>query len=205
MAKDLLVELLADLQASTPRMEGHIPDGLPYINIDLNQRLIKLTSDFDPLLIAGDHFATRIWFCCDRFFDTVDLEQMSIAILYKNASGNYRIAPVYVIESKEENGNYKLYFSWEINGEAAIKEGTLDFAIRFFSVDPTTHNVLFSLNTATCSARVGKGIGNPTGTDANFGYPASDIETILDKMGTLEKLLDEQSINWYDLEPEEEE
>lgn len=206
MANDLLVELLKEMQASTPRMDGHIPDGLPYINIDLNQRLIQLTADFDPLLIVGDHYASRVWFCCDRFFDTVDLNDMAIAIIYKNAAGNYRIAPVYVMETREENGLSKLYFSWEINGEAAIQAGKLEFAIRFFSVNPATGQLLFSLNTETCIANVGTGLGHPdTENDKNYGYPADDVSNILAQLSQLHSLLQTQSINWWDLEPEQQE
>ena len=39
-----LYDLLAEMQATTPRMEGEPENSRPYIDIDLNQRLIKLTS-----------------------------------------------------------------------------------------------------------------------------------------------------------------
>lgn len=146
MANALLVELLKDIQASTPRLEDD-PEGRPYINIDLDQRLIQLTSDFDPLLIVGDHYASRIWFCCDRWYDRVDLYDMTIAVLYKNSLGKFRLAPVQVVEAKEIDGVPKLLFAWEINGEAAPKAGEVQFAVRFFSVNPATNEIIFSLNT----------------------------------------------------------
>lgn len=206
MANDLLVELLKDIQATTPRMDGHIPDGLPYIEIDLDRRLIKLTSDFDPLLIVGDHYASRIWFKCARHFDTVDLYDMTVAILYKNAAGNYRIAPVHVMETAEEDGISYIYFSWEINGEAAVQAGKIEFAVRFFSIDPVTNRMLFSLNTETCVGTVGTGLGHPSSeNDKNYGYPSSDVEDILSQIDILKQMLDDQSIQWWDLEPEKEE
>ena len=203
--KIFLTQLLKEMQATTPRMESESPEGLPRIDINLNLRLIKLTSDFDPLLIAGDNYDSRVWFTCDRFFDTVDLYDMSIAIIYKNQLGNYRIAPVYVINKITENGVPRLEFSWEINGEAAIKGGDLPFAIKFFSVDPLTNELLFSLNTETCVAHVGEGIGKPGESDKDYGQPADNMTSLLSKMRELEVLLSEQSIHWWDLEPEEEE
>ena len=201
-----LYDLLAEMQATTPRMEGEPESSRPYIEIDLNQRLIKLTSDFDPLLIVGDHYASRIWFCCDRFFDTVDLYDMAIAVLYKNPLGNYRIAPVYVVEKTEIDGVPKLFFSWEINGEAAPKAGELQFAVRFFSVDPATNQIVFSLNTETCIGKIAEGLGHPTSeSDKDYGQSADNMTSLLAKMHDLEILLSEQSIHWWDLNPPEEE
>lgn len=210
MAENVYNELLYSMQSSfdASRHEGQFPTGQPYVYIDWNQRIIDLSVDFNPFLIEGDHYAARIWFCCDRYFDAIDLLDLTCVIEYVNPMGNARVAPVLVIDDKTDPD--KLFFSWEVNGEAARlgagkNDGKLQFVVRFFTIDPVTKKFLFNMGTQPCVANVMRGLNKADMSDINFGYPASDVEMLLSELSILKGMLETQSINWWDLEPEEEE
>lgn len=204
MAANNYAELLAFMQNSRQRMEGQIPEGQPYINIDWNQRSIELTSDFNPFLIEGDHYAQSIWFCCDRFLGTVDLLEMTCVIEYFNPVGEARLAPILMLDVTTDPE--KIFFCWEVNGEASrmgnLRQGQVQFVVRFYAVDPSTNRFEFNIGTMPCAGNVLKGLPSPEQYDDNFGYPAEDIKAIYSRMTDLEKAVDQQSINWWDLEPE---
>lgn len=207
MAENIYKELLYNFQNSPLRVDGSLyPAGHPYADINWNQRAINLPVDYDPFLIEGDHMAARVWFRCDKYFDAINLSDLTCIIEYVNPQGESRIAPILVIDDKTDPE--KLYFSWEVNGEAAklpagVKKGELQFVIRFYTIDPVTKKFWFNMSTMPCSANVVKGLKPADDTDINYGYPANDVQNMYDRLSTIENILENQSINWYDLEPEE--
>lgn len=196
MAENKYIELLYNIQSSadSKRQDGQLfPKGQPYVYIDWNQRLINLTADFNPFLIEGDHYATRIWFCCDRYFDAIDLLDLTCVVEYVNPMGEARIAPILFID--DQTDPEKLFFSWEVNGEAARlgpgkSDGKLQFVVRFFTVNPLDKKFLFNMGTQPCIGTVMKGLTKADNSDLNFGYPASDVEHILSSLQQLQAEVD---------------
>lgn len=204
MANLSYLELLNDFQNTSPRIGLTVPlEEKKCTSINWNTRTITLGSPYNPfLLVEGDHYAQRMWFVCDRYVDTVDLSNMACVIEYVNSAGEARIAPVLAFDTSKPE---KLFFSWEVSGEAAKmlslqSRGTLQFIVRFFAIDPVSKQFLFNIGTQPCNATILKGLNNPTDNDNNYGYPADDIKTIYSRLNDLDKMLDNQSINWWEFE-----
>lgn len=128
--------------------EDHVYD------LDLNTRQV-LTPDKDFLVsVKKDFNAEVIFFKCPRFYDNMDLANTVCVIEYLNAehkdeNGKYVRdsgffwSPYYdtsrvEIETDPETGiamkTPMLYIPWAVQGLATRYEGTIDFTVRFYSL-----------------------------------------------------------------------
>lgn len=150
--------LLKSLQ-STPRNSIKISSKAPIINIDLDTRRIELPPELkDFLSVETDHRAETLYFRTARYHDEVDLLNVAIAVEYINAKGESRLYPVGVVDVTSEPGN--ILFAWCLGREASHYDGTLTFAVRFFSVDLNEHIFTYSLSTLPIGGNIAAGLGN---------------------------------------------
>ena len=124
--------------------------------IDLDARTVE---DIDTVIIESDHKSRVLYFKVARYFDNIDLTNMTCIIEYinaKNESYTY-IVPFYDISTFEKER--KICFSWEISQLAAKASGTIKYAITFYKVNEDATAILYRLNTKPQSFTIQSSIG----------------------------------------------
>ena len=100
---DTLLNVLERLQASTAVLNAPIAENEEdlaeakkhLITVDWNTRVVQLPSAYSAYLsVATDHRASTVYFEADRFYDNVDLTELTFAVEYVNADGEGRVYPV---------------------------------------------------------------------------------------------------------------
>lgn len=126
-----------------------IPEEENRLAINLNTRIIEAP---EYLSVQYDHDSETVFFEIDRYFDGVDLANMCCVIQYVNAGGDGRFYPVpfYDTLTKEE----KLIFPWQISGEVTKYAGTVEYAVRFYSIDFDNQIFNFNLNTQPAKSKI---------------------------------------------------
>lgn len=165
------------------------------INVDWNTRAVTLPSAYSSYIsVLTDHRAATVYFSADRYFDDVDLTQLTISIEFVNAKGEGRIYPVVDYDLSDPE---KIVFGWKLGYEATKYAGDIQFMVHVFSVDPAEHKYTYSLNTLPCTAKILKTIeiDNVQGVQDTYGMAASEVEDLFGRLRALE----EKAVTWYDL------
>lgn len=125
--------------------------------VDLNTRTIEAP---EYIGVERDCNAETIYFTVDRFFENLDLSNLSCIIQFENANGESYIYPVPFFDKTTLYNEGLLIFPWTVSGPATAKAGLVHFAMKFFSVDlqKTTKPYIFNLNTITCESQVLEGM-----------------------------------------------
>jgi len=114
-------------------------DQIHLFEIDWDSRKIIPPSECqDFISVIDEHKATTLTFMCDRWFDDVDLARCSIVVEYVNALGTARVAPVIVKDFTTFKD--KIIFDWTIDAGLTVKQGDVQFAIRFYHINDITWN-----------------------------------------------------------------
>lgn len=125
-------------------------------NIDLNTRTINVPASFSKCAsVQSDQLAETIVFVVDRYFDHMDLANVSIFVQWtipenkKDGIEEYHGAtPVEMIDLESDPD--KIKFAWPLNYTITEHPGTVRFSVRFVRVDED-NKVLYSLNTIDSS------------------------------------------------------
>lgn len=123
-----------------------LPIDEPAFEINLNTRSIDSPKGNQIYAVVGDDLAENLYFKTDRYFDNTDLNDMEIAILVNTGTNKYLI-PTSVRDITSENS--KIIFGWPISRELTEKATTLEFAVRFYKIDPANNTLDYSLSTQT--------------------------------------------------------
>lgn len=131
-----------------------LPVDEDFFAVDLNTRKITIPSSFKTvgLGVQGDKFAEVIYFKVDRYFDTTDLNDTQIYILWENSKGQKYFDSAYRPDATTETD--KVIFGWGIGEEITQTPGNIKFSVIF--IDGTLvaeENVL--VNIATLNYRLG--------------------------------------------------
>lgn len=189
------METLRNLQLSTNVINSKQEDIVDFVTVDMQKRKILLSASAYSgfLTVQNDHLADQVWFITDRYFDGVDLSQLTCTIEYINAAGEGRICPVTDIDiiSNPE----KLKFSWHISREATKTAGKIKFLIHFYALDPTGKNFIYSLNTQPCEGTILKSLDPAPDSDIVYDYPAEVITELYGRIDALEN----KAVSWVDL------
>lgn len=170
-------EQLKNIQNNQAIQLARIGVNQPFIDIDLNSRQIILPPEYaDFLSVETDHRAETIYFRVNRFFDDVDLTKTTIIIEYVNAQGDSRIYPV-VLQDRETYSD-KIIFGWCIGNDATRYAGTIQFAVRFYSINQTDQKFDYNLNTLVAEGTILHGIGDMA-LEENYVYETSIIESLI--------------------------
>lgn len=158
LSYDAVMALLAQLQENSKTIVTVVPPDAEIIEVDLNKRVIDLNhSAYSKFLsVERDHYAETVYFKVPRYFDDVDLLRMCCVVEYVNANGDARVAPIMVKDVTTEPGY--IIFGWCIHGDATRYPGKVRFAIRFFAIDLSKHEFVYSLRTQQATATVLYGI-----------------------------------------------
>lgn len=191
-------KLLKDIQNNHVRVAS---EGLPYDSdtfyVNLASREIEIPVAYqDFISVTTDHRAEALNFAVDRYFDGIDLANTTIVIEYVNALGESRIYPVTVFDFT--NPDYIL-FEWAIGGEATKpngrENGTIKFAVRFYTVDQSRSIFTYNLNTLPATGTILFGMDKPDESEW-YQYPDTAIEEVYSR---LEEVAKDKQILWVDV------
>lgn len=180
--------------------------------IDLEGRtaILPVLDPTDPtfLSVQHDHYAETVYFKCARYFDNTDLATTVCIIQYVNANGKqgiYRVPFYDVVTYRDDN---IMLVPWCIDGLVTEAMGEIQFAIRFYLIDPEsiavladgTHDVdrmryLYNLNTLPQTAKVKYGL-DALSTNEETDVPPSVVEYLLQRVQDLE---DNTDLWWTDM------
>lgn len=171
--ESMLVAIEAAKQNGTYYID--IPENEKKYKIDLNTRKIEAP----PLLgVLEDHASEIIWFEVDRFYDSYDLFHAVCVIQFINANKEVFYHQTFP-QQKIVDGQLKLYIPWVISQEVTKKQGTIQFSVRFFTLDDQYEKYVFSINTLPASSKVENTLVAEEINDDNTTKPENMTSTTL--------------------------
>lgn len=219
-----LIDFLRNLQNikdnNLPYNPLPLPPGETIYDVDLNSRTIKAPK---YLSMEYDHESEIIFFRTDRYYDNVDLSDMTCIIQYRNKNakkddgitpdGGYAyLVTTYVqdnsdIEDEIEKKNSKILIPWPIGGAATKAAGDVEFAIRFFKVteiqdpdnpDKKIGRLLYNLNTKVATSKILHGMDNilTVESDKNYQIETNAIEQIF---AQIKEISEKRPLSWIEL------
>ena len=174
--------------------------------IDLNAReIIAPVGYLDFIGVVGEHKAETITFEVDRYYEDVDLADMTIVIEYINADGEGRVSPVLARDFTTFDG--KILFDWIIDQDFFRTAGEVQFDVRFYMVgDAEDNNVLnralvYSLRTRPFVSQVLDTLPiDFEGMEEQYADSfASQIETLIGSTQALEQKINNKELYWIDI------
>jgi hypothetical protein len=183
--QDLTLQNLYDIQYQNPPSNVRLPsaNNNNTYNIDLNTRTIEA-----PLFLSveRDHKSTVIYFRVDRYYDFMDLANTVCVIEYIIPGDKSKVPYIYVVpffDTVSQLSSNKMVFPWVLGGPATSKEGTLEYAIRFFrlsdnaAANPT---IMYDLHTLPASSKILTGLEVDTEVmKAEYDIPATEYEYLI--------------------------
>ena len=131
-AENLLNTLSSAGQLATSFGEGHIV-------ID-NKRIVTVPDKLKRLAVQYDHDIETVTFDCPRYWDGIDMSEMSIYINYLRLdtySGSYKVQNVTV----DSNNSTKMHFDWTISRNVTSVIGKLVFLVCIRKTDENGNEV----------------------------------------------------------------
>lgn len=160
-----------------------LPIDEPTFNIDLNTRSIQFPKGNYVYAVVGDDLAETIYFKTDRYFDNVDLNDMTIAIIVNTGEKKYLI-PTNVRDITSDPG--KIIFGWPISKEITENSTTLEFAVRFYTLNEQ-QELAYNLSTQTNKLIVKPGLNYKTNEVNDLSIVSNRVANLLknyNKLGT---------------------
>ena len=160
-----------------------LPIDEPNFIIDLNTRSIKPPKGDYVYAVVGDDLAETLYFETDRYFDNVDLNDMTIAIVVNTGKEKYLVpTSVRDITSKPA----KIIFGWPISKEITENSTTLEFAVRFYTFNEK-QQLAYNLSTQTNKLIVKPGLNYKTDEVNDLSTVSNRVANLLknyNKLGT---------------------
>lgn len=153
-----------------------LPIDEPNFIIDLNTRSIKPPNGNYVYAVVGDDLAETLYFETDRYFDNVDLNDMTIAIVVNTGKEKY-LVPTSVRDITSRPA--KIIFGWPISKEITENSTTLEFAVRFYTFNEK-QQLAYNLSTQTTKLIVKPGL-NYKADEVN------DLSTVSNRVANLLK------------------
>ena len=160
-----------------------LPIDEPTFGIDLNTRSIQFPKGNYVYAVVGDDLAETIYFKTDRYFDNVDLNDMTIAIIVNTGEKKYLI-PTNVRDITSVPG--KIIFGWPISKEITENSTTLEFAVRFYTFNEK-QELAYNLSTQTNKLIVKPGLNYKTNEVNDLSTVSNRVANLLknyNKLGT---------------------
>ena len=195
--------LLYDLQKNnkTPLITHLLPKDNQIHVIDMNTRTIDVPQF---LSVRFDHNAEVIYFKCARYFEGVDLADTICVIQFINANGDEGLywVPYYDINHYDIDPEDPaittpmLLFPWAIGGLATLKEGKVQFSVRFYRFNEDTKQFLFNVSTKPATGQILHGLDIPADADHQFQL---DTAFALELQQKMFELAGEATTYWQDV------
>ena len=147
-------------QVQTPPEVARLPESSIIYDVDLNTRSIKAPRF---LSVSKDHKSAVFYFKVSRYYDHMDLTETICLIQYIPPGGTEGMAYTYVVpfyDIKTFEHENKILIPWVVSGAAAQKEGSIQFAIRFYKVSGEGQNakLIYNLNTLPAKSQILHGL-----------------------------------------------
>ena len=176
------LEQLYELQTQNAPSNVFLPFAHNIYDIDLSTRKIN-----GPEFISArrDHKSEIIYFKIDRYFDYMDLSNTICVIEYIVPGDTKRVPHIYIVpfyDTSKFISEGKMIFPWSVGGAATSKEGTIEYAIRFYRIDGEGENrkLVYNLNTLPAKSKILPSIeGDGEILKAEYDIPAEPYEELI--------------------------
>lgn len=176
------LEQLYELQKQNAPSNVFLPFAHNIYDIDLRTRKINGP---EHISVRRDHKSEVIYFKIDRYFDYMDLANTICIVEYIIPGDTKRVPHLYVVPffdvSKFSHEN-KMIFPWSVGGAATVKEGTIEYAIRFYKIDGEGKNrkLVYNLNTLPAKSKILPSIeGDGEISKAEYDIPVEAYEELI--------------------------
>lgn len=182
---------LYDIQTQNAPSNVILPYAHNIYDVDLNTRTI-----YGPDMLAAqkDHKSEVIYFRLNRYFDYMDLANTICIIEYIIPGDKERVPYVYIVPfydtTSELAGEGKMLLPWSVSGSATAKNGTLEYAIRFFKVADNKGELelVYNLNTLPAKTVVKRSLEvNSELMNAEYDIPAQRYESLIQQLAVNSK------------------
>ena len=103
----------------------------PVFEINANTRQIKVPNALKMAGVKGDYTAEIVYFTIDRYFDAVDLADMTAVIEWrKSGSKQGYVSKAYLTDINRFPG--KILIGWPLADEITSTAGIIEFSLRFY-------------------------------------------------------------------------
>ena len=145
-------------------------------DIDANTREITVPKSFkNGVGVQGDQAAEIIYFTIDRYFDATDLNTQNIYIEWRNVNGDEGLSKEYVRDLTTLPD--KIIFGWPLTSEITEASGTIEFAVRFYTIknEGDKKEIIYSFATKPQKITVNKTMDFEITDDSIPVYDATDM------------------------------
>lgn len=150
------LEQLYEVQAKYAPSNVFLPFADNIYDVDLNTRTIN-GPEF--LSVRRDHKSEVVYFKVDRFFDYMDLANTTCVIQYLLPGDDTKVPHMYAVPFYDTTTCFaenKMIFPWSVGGTATMKDGEIEYAIRFFRVEGerAEAKLAYNLNTLPAKSKI---------------------------------------------------
>ena len=174
-----------------PSLAVLLPNDEKIYEIDMNSRKIEAPK---YLSVELDHRAETIYFKVGRYYDNIDLANMTCVVQYINAKGEGRVYPVPFYDVETYADENMMLFPWCIDGEATKASGNVTYSVRFYDIDESATYMRYNMSTLTSKSEVLHGISSKTDIDESNDYLLNFKDQILAQL----KKVSEYDLYWID-------
>ena len=174
-----------------PSLAVLLPNDEKIYEIDMNSRKIEAPK---YLSVELDHRAETIYFKVGRYYDNIDLANMTCVVQYINAKGEGRVYPVPFYDVETYADENMMLFPWCIDGEATKASGNVTYSVRFYDIDESATYMRYNMSTLPSKSEVLHGISSKTDIDDSNDYLLSFKDQILAQL----KKVSEYDLYWID-------
>ena len=174
-----------------PSLAVLLPNDEKIYEIDMNSRKIEAPK---YLSVELDHKAETIYFKVGRYYDNIDLANMTCVVQYINAKGEGRVYPVPFYDVETYADENMMLFPWCIDGEATKASGNVTYSVRFYDIDESATYMRYNMSTLPSKSEVLHGISSKTDIDDSNDYLLSFKDQILAQL----KKVSEYDLYWID-------
>lgn len=184
-------DLLYKIQdENKPNLAVLLPNEEKIYGIDLNNRKIDSPK---YLSVETDHRAETIYFKVARYYDNIDLSNMTCIVQYINADGEGRVYPVPFYDVETYSKDNLMLFPWCIDGEATKSAGKVTYSIRFYDIDESGSYLRYNMSTLPSKSEVLHGIKSK-----DFEKTSDYLAEFKDQLFAEIKKISEYDLTWIE-------
>ena len=148
--------------------------------IDANSRTITVPPSFaqNGISVQGDEVAEIVYFRIDRFYDATDLATKKIYIQWTAPNGKKGVSAPWVIDIESEP-NF-IIFGWPLSSIITEAAGTVQFSVRFYSIDEESEKINYSLATLNQTAQIKPSLNFDLENLVTDGLAIDDCQALID-------------------------
>ena len=122
-----------------------------------------------------------------RYFENIDLSQMTCVIQYINAAGEGGVYVVPFVDVTTYQDINEMLVPWAVGGRVTKEAGTIRFSIRFYQINQTTKTFDYNLSTLPQECEVLYGFDIPNDADQSEYVDAATLEDLIQRVERAEQ------------------